>query len=159
MIQMKNRKQSFFKKIGKVLPKIIGKDIKKKNSLELSIINNWKEIVEGDIAKFCYPIKIKFSSKEGLNGTIFLKIKRGRSMEIEFRNEEIIEKLNQYFGYKAIDKISIMQDFNFETTSEKNKPIKKRLRIGESEIKIIDKIKRNDVKIALKKLNKTLLEG
>ena len=75
-------------------------------------------------------------------------------MEIEFKNEEIIEKLNQYFGYKAINKISVVQDFDIKNRYKKNKIIKKRNKINQS--KGINKIKENSLKIALKKLDKTL---
>ena len=44
-------------------------------------------------------------------------------MEIEFKNDEIIEKLNQYFGYKAINKISVVQDFDVKDSYKKSKII------------------------------------
>ena len=153
---MKERKQTYFKKIGNSLPKIVDKNIKEKNFIEISLIKKWREIIGDDVAKFCWPIKIIFSNIKNSNGIIFLKTKRGRSMEIEFKNEEIIEKLNQYFGYKAIDKISVVQDFNIKDTYKKNKIIKKRSKSTQS--KEINKIKENSVKIALNKLNKTLFE-
>ena len=153
---MKERKQSYFKKIGNSLPKIVDKNIKEKNFIEVSLIKKWREIIGEDIAKFCWPIKIIFSNIKNSNGVIFLKTKRGRSMEIEFKNEEIIEKLNQYFGYNAISKISVVQDFDIKDAYKKNK---KREKNKNTQSKIINKVKKGDVKMALKKLNKTLFEG
>ena len=154
---MKERKQSYFKKIGNTLPRIVDKNIKEKNFIEVSLIKKWREIIGEDIAKFCWPIKIIFSNIKNSNGIIFLKTKRGKSMEIEFKSEEIIEKLNQYFGYKAIGKISVVQDFNIKDTYKKNKIIKKTSnKISQS--KVINKVKEDSVKMALKKLNKTLFE-
>ena len=151
---MKERKQSYFKKVGNSLPKIIDKNIKKKNFIEISLIKKWREIIGDDIAKFCWPIKIVFSEINNSNGIIFLKTKRGKSMEIEFKNEEIIEKLNQYFGYKAIAKISVVQDFGIKSAYKEDKITKKRGKKVQS--KVINKIKKNNIKTALKKLNKTL---
>ncbi len=153
---MKERKQSYFKKIGNCLPKIVDKNIKEKNFIEVSLIKKWREIIGDDIAKFCWPIKIIFSNIKNSNGVIFLKTKRGRSMEIEFKNEEIIEKLNQYFGYNAISKISVVQDFDIKDAYKKNK---KREKNKNTQSKIINKVKKGDIKMALKKLNKTLFEG
>ena len=152
---MKHRKQSYFKKLGSSLPKIIDKNIKKKNFIELSVINNWNEIVGKDIAKFSWPIKISFNDINNLNGRIFVKTERGRSMEIEFKSQEIIEKLNQFFGYKAINKINIIQDFNSSISEKKKNKITKK-KIKKNYIKDIKKIKKESVKIALKKLNKSL---
>ena len=151
---MKERKQSYFKKVGNSLPKIIDKNIKEKNFIEISLIKKWREIIGDDIAKFCWPIKIRFSEINNLNGIIFLKTMRGKSMEIEFKNEEIIEKLNQYFGYKAIAKISVVQDFDIKDAYKEDKITKKRGKKVQS--KLINKIKKNNIKTALKKLNKTL---
>ena len=151
---MKERKQSYFKKVGNSLPKIIDKNIKEKNFIEISLIKKWREIIGDDIAKFCWPIKIRFSEINNLNGIIFLKTMRGKSMEIEFKNEEIIEKLNQYFGYKAIAKISVVQDFDIKDAYKEDKITKKSGKKVQS--KVINKIKKNNIKTALKKLNKTL---
>ena len=118
------------------------------------MIKKWREIIGDDIAKFCWPIKIVFSEINNLNGIIFLKTMRGKSMEIEFKNEEIIEKLNQYFGYKAIAKISVVQDFDIKGAYKEDKITKKRGKKVQS--KVINKIKKNNIKTALKKLNKTL---
>ena len=108
---MKFRTQSYFKQIGDTLPKILKTKLKKVNFVEMSVIKNWKEIVGDDIAKNCWPIKIFFSDGNNSNGKITIKVKRGWSLEIEYKNQEIIEKLNQYFGYKAISKINIIQNF------------------------------------------------
>tara|TARA_B100000029_G_scaffold516590_1_gene631516 strand:- start:6831 stop:7295 length:465 start_codon:yes stop_codon:yes gene_type:complete len=154
---LKNTKQNYFKKIGKSLPKIITKDIKKKNFIQFSLLNNWKSIIGEEISRFCKPEKVVFSHNENINGTIYLKTIRGKSLEIEFKSEEIIEKLNQYFGYKAINKISVIQEFNVIRKKESNK---KRLdkKIKKNQIKAINKIKKIDLKNALKSLNKTLFK-
>ena len=154
---MKERKQAYFKKVGDSLPKIIDKNIKKKNFIEVSLINKWKEIVGVDIADLCYPLKVNFSNTKDSNGVIFLKTIRGKSIEIDFKGEEIMEKLNQYFGYKAIDKISIVQDFETKNKNPEKKLLKSK-KLKNNHSKIVNKIKENEIKIALKKLDKTLFD-
>ena len=153
---MKDIKQNYFKKIGKSLPKIINRDIKRKNFIQFSLLNNWESIVGKKISKFCKPDKIIFSHTKNINGTVFLKTIRGRSLEIEFQSEEIIEKLNQYFGYKAINKISIIQEFNIKKSEITKKKIS--IEVKKNQINEIDKIKKLNLKKALKNLNKTLFE-
>jgi len=71
------------------------KDLKKANFVEISILQNWTDIVGEKIAKYSWPEKIIFSkSNNDLNGKVFLKVKRGWAMEVEYKNQEIIEKLN-----------------------------------------------------------------
>ena len=68
----------------------------------------------------------------------------------------IFEKLNQYFGYKAINKISVVQDFDVKDSYKKSKIIKKKNTNNHS--KVINKIKKNELKTALKNLSKTLFD-
>mgnify|MGYP001169000540 CR=1 FL=1 len=154
---MKDRKKSYFKKVGDSLPKIVNKNISERSFVELSLIKNWNKIIGKEIACYCWPIKMVFSNIKNTNGIIFLKTKRGKSMEIEFKHNEIIEKLNQYFGYNAVSKISIIQDFDSNKENNQKKTIKiKDKAIDQS--KFIDKINVDRLKNALKKLNKTLLK-
>ena len=152
---MKFRRQHYFKKIGETLPKILEKKLKKANFIEISIIKNWKEIVGDDIAKHCWPIKITFSNENNLNSKIIIKVERGWSLEIEHKSYEIIDKLNQYFGYKAISKINIIQNFDEDIVETKKNIIKKRI-TKKNYSKEISNIKQSKLQKALLKLDKTL---
>ena len=155
---MFSRKQNYFKKISDTLPKIIGKDLKKANFVEISILQNWTDIVGEKIAKYSWPEKIIFSkSNNDLNGKVFLKVKRGWAMEVEYKNQEIIEKLNQFFGYNAVTKLNIIQDFEDNVKkNKKEKNVDKTHKKNFSEnIKNIKQIK---LRKALKMLDKTLFE-
>ena len=155
---MKFRTQSYFKQIADTLPKILKTKLKKANFVELSIIKNWKEIVGDDIAKNCWPIKIFFSDGNNSNGKIAIKVKRGWSLEIEYKNQEIIEKLNQYFGYKAISKINIIQNFEKYTVESKKNKIEKKI-TKKKFFKEITNIKQPKLQKALLKLDKTLFKS
>ena len=155
---MKFRTQSYFKQIGDTLPKILKTKLKKVNFVEMSVIKNWKEIVGDDIAKNCWPIKIFFSDGNNSNGKITIKVKRGWSLEIEYKNQEIIEKLNQYFGYKAISKINIIQNFEEYTVESKKNKIEKKI-TKKKFFKEITNIKQPKLQKALLKLDKTLFKS
>ena len=132
--------------------------LKKANFVDISVIKNWKEIVGDDIAKNCWPIKIFFSDGNNSNGKIAIKVKRGWSLEIEYKNQEIIEKLNQYFGYKAISKINIIQNFEEYTVESKKNKIEKKI-TKKKFFKEITNIKQPKLQKALLKLDKTLFKS
>ena len=58
---MKDRKKSYFKKVGDSLPKIVNKNISERSFVELSLIKNWNKIIGKEIACYCWPIKMIFS--------------------------------------------------------------------------------------------------
>lgn len=154
---MKSKRSGYFKKIGDALPKVLEKKFKKTNFIELSIIKNWKDIVGEEISKKSWPIKIIFTDSNNLNGKLSLKVERGWAMEIEYKNQEILENLNQFFGYKAISKINIIQDFKTYFKKGIKKINKEKSQINHS--RNINNVKHLKLKKALKKLDKTLFKS
>ena len=95
------------------------KNILKKNGYNYSeILSKWNILVGNNISKYSYPKSIKMSKGEE-NGTLVLMIKRGNEIDIEYSKQDIINKINAYFGYKLISEIKL-QTFNSENTKTKN---------------------------------------
>ena len=91
---------------GNTLPRGI-KGILKKNGYNYSeIVGKWNTIINRDISKFCYPKSIKIS-KNKTAGTLILTVKRGNELDVEYSKNNIIEKINSYFGYKFIENIRL----------------------------------------------------
>ena len=89
---------------GKTLPRGI-KGILKKNGYNYSeIISKWNMLLGNDISSCSYPKSIKMT-KGDKNGTLVLAVKRGNEIDIEYSKNEIINKINSYFGYKLINEI------------------------------------------------------
>jgi len=136
---------------GNTLPRGV-KGILKKNGYNYSeIISKWNLLVGKDISSICHPKSIKMS-KSSEKGTLLIYVKRGNEINIEYSKNEIIEKINSYFGFRLINEVRL-QTLN----SEKNR-IKKNSTINFSEkIKIkINSIKSNDIKKSLTELIKII---
>ena len=106
---------------GNTLPRSV-KSILKKNGYNYSeIINKWNFLVGKDISNSCFPQSIKMS-RENKNGTLILSVERGNEIIAEYSKEEIINKINSYFGYKLIDQIRL-QTYNSKKKKEKKQSI------------------------------------
>jgi len=88
------------------LPKNIKKVINKKGHVYSETINNWKYIVGENLFKVCYPKSFKTSNKLGVN-TLLINVKRGHEVELEYSRKDILEKLNNLFGYSVVEKIKL----------------------------------------------------
>ena len=68
-------------------------------------------MVSKKISNVCYPVTIKMG-KEMRKGTLVLNVIHGKELEIEYEKNEIIEKINSFFGYECINNIilKIVQD-------------------------------------------------
>jgi len=139
---------------GNTLPRGI-KGILKKNGYNYSeIISKWNLLVGKEISTCSFPKSIKMK-KGDKNGTLILAVKRGDEINVEYSKNEIINKINSYFGYQLISDIRL-QTFNLKEQFIKNKNIRK-IFLREEELKSkINKIKNNNIKSSLLELLKEI---
>ena len=118
------------------IPKTLKKHLKKGGYNYSHIVDNWTRIVHKKISDACFPITVKMG-KEMKDGVLVLNVIHGREMEIEYKKNEIMDKINSFFGYNCIsnvtlkivsNKISKKKLFpkiqNFEKIEEKMKNVK-----------------------------------
>ncbi len=88
------------------IPKTLKKYLKKSGYNYSNIVDNWTKIVNKKISDACYPISVKMG-KEMRNGNLVLNVIHGKEIEIEYEKKRIIEKINSFFGYNCIGKITL----------------------------------------------------
>ena len=93
------------------IPKTLKKHLRKGGYNYSSIVDNWTKIVNKKISDSCYPVTVKMG-KEMRDGTLVLNVIHGKEMEIEYEKNEIIDKINSFFGYNCISHVTlnIVQD-------------------------------------------------
>ena len=112
-------KRSFVPQIfGDTLKKINRRFSSKFNKLDFIIRSKWPEIVGSYFKSYSEPINISsVADYENEYGeTIYknhLNVSVAPAAAIEFQHfkDKIIEKINSYFGYKAIEDIKIQQNY------------------------------------------------
>ena len=133
---------------GNTLPRSI-KGMLKKNGYNYSeIISKWNLLVGKNISDFCYPKSIKMK-QNGKSGTLILAVERGNEINVEYSKNEIINKVNSYFGYKLIDEIRL-QTFNVKIKEVKRKNIQDKL--SKKFIEKINTIKNKNIRDSLSQL-------
>jgi hypothetical protein len=93
------------------IPKTLKKHLRKGGYNYSNIVNNWTKMVSKKISDACYPLTVKMG-KEMREGTLILNVIHGKEMEVEYEKQEIIDKINSFFGYNCISQVSlkIVQD-------------------------------------------------
>ena len=76
-------------------------------------------------------------------------VKRGNELILEYSKEDIMKKINSYFGYELINEIKLITT-NSEIKKENNN--KNLIKYSKNLKKKIDTIKNNDIKKSLSKL-------
>ena len=93
------------------IPKTLKKYLRKGGYNYSNIVDNWTKMVSKKISNSCYPLTVKMG-KEMRDGTLILNVIHGKEMEVEYEKQEIIDKINSFFGYNCISKVTlkIVQD-------------------------------------------------
>jgi hypothetical protein len=128
-----------------LLPENAKKILKKEGFLHFEIIKNWKNIIGEKMFKDVVPLKIKKINNENI---LTINVNKSVMMEIEYSRDQIIERINGYLGFNAINKIQILS---------KNHSIeikKRKILLDEKIIKKINEIKNEKIKEIFLNLNK-----
>ena len=88
------------------IPKTLKRHLRKGSYNYSNIIDNWTKIVNKKISDVCYPVTIKIG-KEMKDGILVLNVIHGKELEIEYEKNEIIDKINNFFGYNCINNIKL----------------------------------------------------
>ena len=102
-----NKSQTFIQGLrpfSSSIPKTLKKHLRKGGYNYSNIVDNWTKMVSKKIADACYPITVKMG-KEMREGTLVLNVIHGKELEVEYEKNEIMDKINSFFGYKCISKI------------------------------------------------------
>ena len=131
------------------LPKNIKKVINKKGHIYSETLSNWKYIVGKNLFKVCYPKSFKNSNRFGVS-TLMIMVKRGHEVDLEYSRKEIIDKMNNFFGYAVVEKLK------FTSFDDENKILLKEDNEYENVTNNKYQKKINDVKN--EKIKKSLIE-
>ena len=122
------------------IPKTLKKHLRKGGYNYSNIIDNWTKMVSKNISDACYPIKIKMG-KDMKEGTLVLNVTHGKEMEVEYEKNEIMDKINNFFGYDCIKKITLRIIQENLVEESKNLSKIKNLRIIDKKIKSVSDIR------------------
>jgi hypothetical protein len=109
-IKKNNNKNNTFiqglRPFSRSIPKNLKKLLKKGSYNFSNIIDNWSRMVGKDISNICYPSTVRMS-KEMNNGTLVLNVIHGNELTVEYGRQEIIDKINSFFGFKCIKEVKL----------------------------------------------------
>jgi len=148
----KHRKQSIqgLRSFKDTLPKNIKKVINNRGHIYSETLNNWKYIVGENLFKVCYPKSFKNSNSFSVS-TLLIMVQRGHEIDLEYSKNEIINKMNNFFGDTVVKKIKFSS-----FTDEKRTQI---VDNNSQKVYVTNKEYKNKIKdVKNEKIKKSLLE-
>jgi hypothetical protein len=109
------------KAVGSFVPKLTRKAFEKYGFSAATLLTDWATIVGKDLASFTAPERLKWprgvdirddveAGAQGRPGaTLVLRVDPARALDVEYKGRQLLERINGYFGYRAIAELRILQ--------------------------------------------------
>lgn len=97
------------RQIADLMPAIGRTAFRRFGFVQSSVVTRWPEIVGAQHARHCSPEAIRFPPGEKSEGIMELVVSPGHAPIIQHVIPDIIERVNRFFGYRAIARIKLRQ--------------------------------------------------
>ena len=138
------------------LPKNLKKIINKKGHIYSETLSNWKYLVGNELFKVCFPKTFKNSNRFGVS-TLVVMVKRGHEVDVEYSKKNILDKMNDFFGYDVVEKLKFISFDDEQITNSLDEIKSNNVAISKYRDKIKD-VKNEKIKKSLTELTKVYKE-
>lgn len=134
-------KKQHFRSLAETASSLLEPILRKKTGLNLELMENWPLLVGEDIAQSTMPLKIIWARRTSVDdpfkpATLVVGCEAYAAMILTHESNEILQRINAFFGYVAIDRIKIEQ----RVVEEQKVMRKKRPPVDENDRKVIDEL-------------------
>ena len=107
------------KTVGSFVPTLTRKAFEKFGFSTATLITDWARIAGSDMAAYTVPERLKWprgaegwadeSDGARRGATLHLRVDPARALDVEYRTRQITDRINAYFGYRAVEAIRLIQ--------------------------------------------------
>lgn len=155
-----SRRWSLFPKaLGREIEQLVTPIYHQHGFTEHRILTQWPQVVGKELAAGSAPRKLTFPKGKREQGVLQVVVNSGaRALELQHMQPVILERIAAYFGYRAIEKVTFIQDSSLPTPSPK-----RRRRVVATEEKdaytaLTDSCADDELKAALSRLGSAIAE-
>jgi hypothetical protein len=94
---------------GETARKRLGEAAARHGFAEPEVLMRWPEVVGERLSGLCAPVKVSYTRPDRLGATLVVRVEGARATEVEHLGPRIIERVNQFYGYRAIDRLKVTQ--------------------------------------------------
>jgi hypothetical protein len=91
------------------LPKVTRRTLGRHGLAEGGLVTDWAAIVGATIAERSLPLRLSFTGGERREGTLHVRVSGALALELQHLEPQILERINGYFGYRAVGRLRIHQ--------------------------------------------------
>ncbi len=158
--------------LGALIPRLTRPAFERYGFATAQLITDWPEVVGKQLARKCRPTRLKWPKLPGAGtadgprpgATLHLQVAPAFALEIQYASAQIRERINAYFGYRAVAEIRLTQcgDITAQATTSATNPAADRTRLAAAKPTAprldapLDRVENPRVRNALDALSQTL---
>ena len=98
--------------LADMIPRCLGETFARQGFASADIVTHWPDIVGAEIAAHAEPMRLQWPRHEGEAAepaTLVLRVEGPAAIEIQHLSGVILERVNRFFGWRAVKRIAIRQ--------------------------------------------------
>ena len=95
--------------LSAVLPRAASKTMRRQGFAHSAVITHWREIVGDVIAASSCPERLIFPREGDGGANLRVRVAGGLALELQHLEPVVVERINGFFGYRAVARISLVQ--------------------------------------------------
>ena len=76
---------------------------------EADVLFRWPEVTGEALSGLCRPVRVRYPRSRALGATLVVEAIGARAPEVEMQAPRIIERVNSFYGYRAISRLKVTQ--------------------------------------------------
>ena len=107
-------KRSYPKPLAELVSVCVADIFARQGFTSCEIVTHWDDIVGAEIAALAEPIRMQWARSrdpdEAPPATLVLRVEGPAALEIQHMSGVIIERVNRYLGWQAVDRLALRQE-------------------------------------------------
>ncbi len=146
--------------LATLMPKLTRPILGRRGFAEASVITEWATVVGSELAGNSQPEKLVFAPGERIGGVLHVRVAGGVATELQHLEPQVVERINGYFGYRAVSRLKLLHRPPAKLTDSQTKATASASdAVQQAElpkIRQLDEIEHTELRRALEKLGQAV---
>ncbi|MFZ1429976.1 MAG: DciA family protein [Geminicoccaceae bacterium] len=95
--------------MARLLGAILDPAARRRGFTEASLLADWSTIIGPVLARRCQPLRVEHAPGRRRGGILVLQTSGAAAIEVQHAAPQLIERINTYFGHRAIRQLRLLQ--------------------------------------------------
>lgn len=97
------------RQLGTLLARLARQTGKQRGFAIAQVLTRWPEIAGDSLAGVCAPERLTFPTGKTAEAVLTIRVEPGFAPMVQHRTPEILSRINQYYGYRAVARLRLRQ--------------------------------------------------